>query len=110
MAAKYVLKKTTSGEFMFNLQAANGETILTSERYTAKSGAEHGIASVRTNAPHDARYERRTSSAREPYFVLKAVNGEVIGTSEMYSSASACGTGIESVKRNGPVATVDDQT
>lgn len=36
---------------MFNLKASNGETIATSERYTTKQGALHGIESVKTNAP-----------------------------------------------------------
>lgn len=106
MAGKFVVK--TSGEqFMFNLQAANGQVILTSERYTSRDGALSGIASVRVNAPIARRYERHTSSAGEPYFVLKAGNGEVIGRSEMYSSASAMENGIESVKKNAPEASVE---
>lgn len=109
MAGKYVLKKTTDGQFMFNLKAGNGEIILTSERYTSKSGAENGIESVRTNSPHDERYERKKSASNQPYFVLKAVNGQVIGKSEMYSSESARETGIASVKTNGPGSPVDDQ-
>ncbi len=50
------------------------------------------------------------SMSGEPYFVLKATNGEVIGRSEMYSSASAMENGIESVKTNGPAAAVKDRT
>ena len=49
MSASYVLKKTSDGQFMFNLKAVNGEIILTSERYKAKASAETGIASVKTN-------------------------------------------------------------
>ena len=45
-----------------------------------------------------------------PYFVLKAANGEVIGTSETYSSEAACKNGIESVKKNAPDAKLEDQT
>ncbi len=110
MAARYTLKKTTNGEYMFNLRAGNGEVILTSERYQAKAGAENGIASVKTNSPLDSRYDRRTSSAGDPYFVLKAGNGEIIGKSEMYSSTAAMENGIASVKKNGPTARVDDET
>jgi len=110
MAARFVLKKSSDGQFMFNLQAGNGEVILTSERYVGRSGAENGIRSVRENAPKDERYDRRESNAGEPYFVLKAANHEIIGRSEMYSSKSACENGIESVKRNGPVAEIDDRT
>ncbi|ALN64616.1 hypothetical protein GLA29479_5175 [Lysobacter antibioticus] len=43
-------------------------------------------------------------------FNLKASNGQVIGTSELYSSESARDGGIASVKANGPTAEVDDQT
>lgn len=110
MAAKYILKKTWNGKFMFNLTAENGQTILTSEQYELKGGAEGGIASVKLNSPYDARYDRRLSVRREPYFVLKAGNGEIIGTSEMYGSSAAMENGIAAVKRLGPSASVDDQT
>ena len=43
-------------------------------------------------------------------FDLKAGNGQVIATSEVYSSEAACLNGIESVKKNAPVAAVEDQT
>ena len=43
-------------------------------------------------------------------FDLKAGNGEVIATSEVYSSESACRNGIASVQKNAPVAGVEDQT
>ena len=41
-------------------------------------------------------------------FDLKASNGEVIATSEVYASESACINGIESVKKNAPEAEVFD--
>ena len=43
-------------------------------------------------------------------FDLKATNGQVIATSEVYSSAASCKNGIASVKKNAPVANVEDQT
>lgn len=43
-------------------------------------------------------------------FDLKATNGQVIATSEVYSSADACKKGIESVKKNAAVAAIEDQT
>ncbi len=43
-------------------------------------------------------------------FDLKAGNGEVIATSEVYSAEASCMNGIESVKKNAPVAAVEDQT
>lgn len=110
MSGYYDLKKTASGSYMFNLKAGNHEVILTSETYNTKAAAEGGIASVQTNSPHDARYERKKSVRDEPYFVLKATNNQTIGKSEMYSSASAMENGIASVKANGPTKTIKDGT
>lgn len=110
MSGKFVLKKSSDLKFMFNLKAGNGETILTSEMYESKTGAENGIESVKENAVVDDRYEKRTSIKDEPYFVLKAANWLIIGTSEMYSSTSARDNGIEAVKDNAPDAVVVDIT
>lgn len=43
-------------------------------------------------------------------FDLKATNGEVIATSEVYTTKKSCLNGIESVRRNAPVANMEDQT
>src|SRR3954463_12541956 len=110
MAGKFELKKSSNGQFRFSLKAGNGQVILTSELYTEKRGAQAGIESVKRNAPIDERYERKTAKNGEPYFVLKASNGQVVGQSETYSSTSAMESGIESVKKNAPDAAVDDQT
>jgi uncharacterized protein len=88
-----------TGNFFFNLKAGNGETILTSELYKAKASALNGVESVKKNAPQDERYERKTDKSGHPRFNLKAANGEVIGSSESYSSESAREHGIESVRQ-----------
>lgn len=43
-------------------------------------------------------------------FDLKAGNGQVIATSEVYTSDAACKNGIASVKKNAPAAAVENQT
>ena len=43
-------------------------------------------------------------------FNLKAGNGEVIATSEVYNTMDACKSGIESVKKNAVAAEIEDQT
>ena len=43
-------------------------------------------------------------------FDLKAGNGEVIATSEVYKSLKSCLNGVESVKKNAPIANLEDQT
>ena len=51
MSGKFVLKKGEHGGFHFNLLAANGEVIATSQHYKSKESAMNGIKSVQTNAP-----------------------------------------------------------
>jgi uncharacterized protein YegP (UPF0339 family) len=52
MAAKFVLKKGSTGKFRFNLVATNGQVIATSESYETKASAVNGIESVKRNAPN----------------------------------------------------------
>lgn len=110
MAGSFVLDKAANKKFKFNLLAGNHEVILTSELYETKASAEGGVASVRTNAVKDERYQRKVAKNGSPYFVLTATNGQVVGVSEMYSSSSALEKGIASVKANAPSATLIDKT
>jgi len=59
MAGKFVLKKGSSGKYHFNLHAANGQIIATSETYESKQSALNGIESVKKNAA-DARVDDET--------------------------------------------------
>lgn len=110
MPAKYDLKKASNGQFVFNLRAANNQVILTSEHYKAKASAANGIESVRKNSADEKRFDRRVAKDGQHYFVLKAANSEIIGTSEMYKAKASMENGIQSVMKNGPTAAVDDQT
>jgi len=107
---KYILKSTSNDRFHFNLTAKNGQVILTSQTYSAKSNAVNGIVSVQMNSSMEERYDRKMASNDHYYFNLKANNGQVIGTSEMYTSSEARDNGIESVKQNGQTIEVEDLT
>lgn len=107
---KYHVSKTSAGLYYWNLRGGNSEKILQSELYTTKGAAFGGISSCKENSPHDNRYKRLTSHAKQPYFTLHAANGQVIGTSEMYSSEQAREIGIASCKLNGPNSTTQDDT
>jgi hypothetical protein len=105
----YEILRASDGQYYFNLLASNAKVILTSEMYTQKHNAQKGIESVQINSTNADRYENRVSVNNEPYFVLKAANSEIIGTSEMYSSKQARDTGIASVKDNGPSTDIRDR-
>jgi uncharacterized protein YegP (UPF0339 family) len=110
MAGKFELYTDKAGEFRFRLKASNGQVILASEGYKKKDSAQNGIESVKKNAPEETRYERKETKAGKHMFNLKATNGQVIGTSESYESEASRDNGIESVMKNAPEATIDDQT
>lgn len=111
---KFVIRNTSTGT-KFDLKATNGQVIATSEVYNSKDACKNGIASVSTNAPIAAvedqtiegyatekhpKFEVYKDKAGEFRFRLKAKNGQVIATSEGYSSHANCMNGVESVKKN----------
>ena len=121
---KFVIRNTKTG-IKFDLKANNGEVIATSEVYKSEASCKKGIASVRRNAPVAAvedqtvegfakekhpKFEIYVDKAGEFRFRLKARNGEIIATSEVYSSLKSCKNGIDSVQRNAPIAAIENQT
>ncbi len=110
MAGKFELFTDKAGEFRFRLKAGNGQIILASEGYKRKASAMNGIESVRKNSQSDERFERKETKSGKAMFNLKAMNGQVIGTSESYESTSSRDNGIASVAKNAPDAKLDDQT
>ena len=99
---------------MFDLLAANGQVIATSEVYETEAACRKGIRSVckcAANAnvadltvdgklPPNPRFELFQDRAGEFRFRLKARNGQVVAVSENYSTKAACEDGIESVRKN----------
>jgi len=109
MAGKFEIKKSANGKYHFNLKAGNGQIILSSEMYESKGACENGIESIKKNAGDENRYERKESTKGDPYFILKAGNGQEIGRSEMYQGGNAAmENGIQSVMKNAPDAAVVD--
>ena len=112
--SRFVIRQVGSG-VKFDLKAANGQTVLTSEVYETAAACQQGIASVRKNAPTASVEDRTVEGGRvQPHpkfevyqdragayrFRLKARNGKIIGVSEGYEHRTSCLNGIESVKTN----------
>ena len=110
MAGKFVITKGKDDKYYFNLKAGNGEVILTSQGYKAKSDCMNGIESVKKNSQSDGRFEVKKSNDGKEYFVLTATNGQTIGKSQMYKSESGCGNGMKSVTSSSADATVTNES
>lgn len=120
---KFVIRETKTG-VKFDLKAANGQVIATSEVYSSPAACKNGVESVRKNAPIAAvedqtvegyateknpKFEIYTDKAGEWRFRLTAANGQTIAVSEGYKSAAACRNGVDSVKENAPDAEVVEE-
>lgn len=120
---KFLIKKTATG-FLFDLKAGNGENIATSQVYSSKESCKKGIDSVKENAPvapvedqtvpgfealKHPKFEMYTDKAGETRFHLKARNGEIIAVSQAYKEKAGAVKGIESVKKNAPEASVEEE-
>ena len=92
------------------MKAGNGQTILTSEVFGTKEACLNAIESVKQNASDKNRYEFKKSLNLKHYFNVTDIDGNIIGSSEMYESSSGRDVGIELVKVNAPMAVLEDLT
>ncbi len=104
----FLISKRKNNEFQFVLKAGNGQVILASEGYTTNAACDNGIQSVKKNSQDDARFDKLEAKNGKPYFNLKAINGQIIGSSEMYESVASRDNGIESVKKNAADAEIKE--
>lgn len=118
--AKFIIRKTENGNYVFALRSPNGENVGTGgEAYTTKKACEGGVASVIRNsaiAPIEDRTLKDFEQQKNPKFVLYfdkanayrfrlcAANGEPIIASQGYTTKAACKNGIDSIRRNSPSA------
>lgn len=108
-----MIRQVDSG-VKFDLKAANGQTVLTSEVYETEAACRRGIASVEKNAPKAGLADLTAEGKKVPNpkfevyqdksgafrFRLKARNGQIIGISDGYTAKAGCLAGIESVRQN----------
>lgn len=107
----FMVRQVATG-VKFDLRAANGEVIATSEVYRTEAACRKGMASVAKNAPLAAvvdltlgetapnpRFEVYEDRAGQFRFRLRARNGGIIAVSENYTAKAACLDAIAAVKK-----------
>lgn len=109
-SANFDVKKARNGDYYFNLLAGNNKIIGTSQLYSTKSNAKRGVTAV-IGACEDyeahlakdsgARYDFFVAVNGDHYFNLHAKNGEIVLSSEGYSTQAAAWNGALSVSENG---------
>lgn len=121
MIGRFIITSLPSGDYSFELRAGNGEAIAAIvQTFPTVESCENIIDSIRRNA--HASIEDRTLAkwkavpypkfeiykdiSGEFYFRLKSSNGEVIATSESYTTKGACLKGIRSIGKNAPLCEI----
>ena len=121
--SKFVIRRVSSG-IKFDLRAANGQTIATSEVYTTEAACHNGIRSIRKNAPvanvedrtgdnvtlrKNPKFELYEDKAGDFRFRLRARNGQIIAVSDGYQTRAGCLSGMESVRKNAADAEIVEE-
>lgn len=120
IVGRFIIKPAISG-LRFDLQAANYETIATSEVYSSEAACRKGIDKVVKSAAvavvedrtkgngtvrKNPKFEVYQDGAGQFRFRLKDKNGGVVAMSEGYKAKASCLNGIKSVIRNSAAAEV----
>ena len=121
--SKFVIRAVDTG-MKFDLKAANGQTVATSEVYETAAACRKGIESVIKNAPRakvedqtreswtaltNPKFELYEDKSGQYRFRLKARNGEIIAVSERYTAKAGCLGGMESVRKNAPSEEITEE-
>lgn len=105
--AMYLVNQTASGRFSLHLRAANNETLAFTQPYTTKSNATRAITScVNAVTSYLDRLESNVTGARVAvnegtsgfHFNVHAQNGQVVLSSESYSTKAAAWNGAFAVQ------------
>ena len=86
--ARFTIFEGVNGLYYFNLKAKNGEIVLQSQAYSTEAAAMNGTFAVAEAGTSSTNFDIKASKDGGAYFNLKARNGQIIGTSEVYSSTS----------------------
>jgi uncharacterized protein len=98
------------GRFYFHLVAGNGANVLRSQGYTALASAENGVSSVLDNGNDKRNFEVLEANDGSFYFNVKAANGAIVGTSQLYTAKSSAERAARSVQALVRIAQQESKT
>ena len=125
--ARFEIKRTSDGKYVFNVRAANTQIIARSQTYSSMAACKNGIASVGANAAIAAIEDQTLQTINEERcpkfqiyydkagqfrFNLIASNGQnILSCTQGYTQKASCKNGIRSVitNANAPVEIVRDE-
>jgi len=95
-----------TGKFRFNVHAKNGAIVLSSEQYTTEAAAFNGAFAVQAEGQTATNYSIKENASGGFYFTLSALNGQIIGMSQQYTTRASAASAITSLKSFLPAVSV----
>ncbi len=102
-------KSTAESPFSFVFVDDNGDIVIKSESYKQKTSAKNGIESVKKNSQVDKNYIEKKSKNGKFFFNIKALNGQIVGTSSFYASEAEMKSAMANFKKNAKKAKVVEE-
>ncbi|MCX5747785.1 MAG: YegP family protein [Proteobacteria bacterium] len=104
--ARVTVEAGESGQFHFNVFAKNGQIVVSSERYATEAAAYNGAFAVQAAGQAAAGYTVKQAASGTWYFTIAAPNGEIVGTSQQYTTQSSAKAAVTAVTNLLPTITV----
>ena len=101
--ARFIVFENENGAYFFQLRAKNGAVVLRSESYKTEAAALNGTFSVAQNGLETGNFDTLQAASGGFYFNLVATNGQIIGTSEVYSTKSNATRGRNAIVKLLPI-------
>ena len=107
-SGKWVIKKKSEEDFVWNLIANNGEIILASESYTTAAGAKAGLDNIKESINQD-RFQIHSDKNDHFFFKLKNGANKLQGMGQVYNTKQSAKNSIDSAKRFAESAAIVDE-
>ena len=104
--ARVEVLESESGNFRFNFFARNGQIVVSSESYTSEAAAYNGAFAVQAEGATDAAYVVKENASGGFYFTVTALNGQVVGMSQQYTTRQSAQDAATAVKALLPTITI----
>jgi uncharacterized protein YegP (UPF0339 family) len=97
--ARVEVSASESGGFHFNMFAKNGQIVVASEHYTTEAAAYNGAFAVAADGQSTTAYTVLQSNDGNYYFNVKAQNGQIIGTSQLYTTKASAQAAVTATSK-----------
>ncbi|MBA3817935.1 MAG: YegP family protein [Deltaproteobacteria bacterium] len=104
--ARVDIAQGETGKFHFSFFAKNGQNVLASESYESAAAAFNGAFAVQTDGQLATAYTIKENASGGFYFTVQALNGEVVGVSQQYTTRSGASEGVAALTRLLPIISV----